>query len=103
VAALVASGAINGFFLIGSWSALVGTSYGELLLSILGLFGLMLFLAALNRFWLIPALAKPPTAGESDRVLARLRHHILAEQILGVLIMGIVSLLGTLAPAIQGS
>jgi putative copper resistance protein D len=103
VAALVASGAINGVFLIGSWSGLVGTSYGELLLSILGLFGLMLFLAALNRFWLIPALAKPPTAGESDRVLARLRHHILAEQILGVLIMGIVSLLGTLAPAIQGS
>jgi len=103
VAALVASGAINGFLLVGSLSALVGTSYGELLLSKLGLLGLMLCLAASNRFWLVPALAKAPTAGESDLMLARLRRHILAEQILGVLITGIVSLLGTLAPTIQGS
>jgi len=103
VAALLASGAINGFFLIGSWSALVGTSYGELLLSKLGLFGLMLCLAASNRFWLVPALAKAPAAGESDLVLTQLGRHILAEQILGILITGIVSLLGTLAPAIQGS
>lgn len=102
VAALLASGAINGFFLIGSWSALVGTSYGELLLSKLGLFGLMLCLAASNRFWLVPALAKAPTAGESDLVLKQLGRHILAEQVLGILVVGIVSLLGTLSPAIQG-
>jgi len=102
VAALVASGAINGWFLIGSLSALIGTSYGELLLLKLGLFGLMLCLAACNRFWLVPALAKAPTAYRSDLVLARLRRHILAEQILGALVVGIVSLLGTLSPAIQG-
>lgn len=82
---------------------MVGTSYGELLLSKLGLFGLMLYLAASNRVWLVPALAKAPTAGESDLVLTQLGRHILAEQILGILIVGIVSLLGTLAPAIQGS
>ena len=102
VAALVASGAINGWFLIGSLSALIGTSYGELLLLKLGLFGLMLCLAACNRFWLVPALAKAPTAYRSDLVLARLRRHILAEQILGALVVGIVSLLGALSPAIQG-
>jgi copper resistance protein D len=102
VAALVASGAINGFFLIGSWSALVGTSYGELLLSKLGLFGVMLCLAASNRFWLVPALAKARTAGGSDLVLTQLGRHILAEQVLGILVVGIVSLLGTLSPAIQG-
>ena len=102
VAALVASGAINGGFLIGSLSALIGTSYGELLLLKLGLFGLMLCLAASNRFWLVPALAKSTTASQSDLTLARLRHHILAEQILGALVVGIVSLLGTLSPAIQG-
>ena len=102
VAALVASGAINGFFLVGSWSALIGTSYGELLLSKLSLFGLMLCLAASNRFWLVPALAKTPAAGVSDLVLTRLRRHILAEQILGVLVVGVVSLLGTLSPAILG-
>jgi putative copper resistance protein D len=102
VAALVASGAINGFFLIGSLSALIGTSYGELLLSKLGLFGLMLCLAASNRFSLVPALAKASAAGLSDLVLTRLRRHILAEQILGILVVAIVSLLGTLAPAVQG-
>ena len=102
VAALVASGAINGGFLIGSLSALIGTSYGELLLLKPGLFGLMLCLATSNRFWLAPALAKAPTADQSDFVLARLHRHILAEQILGALVVGIVSLLGTLSPAIQG-
>jgi putative copper resistance protein D len=102
VAALVTSGSVNGWFLIGSLSALIGTSYGELLLLKLGLLALMLCLAAANRFWLIPALAKAPTASESGLVLARLRRHILAEQILGILVVGIVSLLGTLSPAIQG-
>jgi putative copper resistance protein D len=103
VAALVASGAINGWFLIGSLSALISTRYGELLLLKLILFGWMLCLAASNRFWLVPALAKSPTAHRSDLALARLRRHILAEQILGVLVVGIVSFLGTLSPAIQGS
>jgi putative copper resistance protein D len=102
VAAIVASGAIIGWFLIGSLSALIGTNYGELLLLKLGVFGLMLCLAASNRFWLVPTLAKAPTAYRSDLALARLRRHILAEQILGALVVGIVSLLGTLSPAIQG-
>jgi putative copper resistance protein D len=102
VAALVASGAVNSWFLIGSLSALIGTSYGELLLLKLGLFGLMLCLAASNRFWLVPALAKSSTASRSDLTLTKLRRHIIAEQILGGLVVGIVSLLGTLSPAIQG-
>lgn len=102
VAALVASGSVNGWFLIGSLPALIGTGYGQLLLLKLGLFALMLCLAAANRFSLVPALAKTSTPSESDLVLARLRWHILAEQILGILVVGIVSLLGTLSPAIQG-
>ena len=61
----------------------------------LGLFGLMLCLAASNRFWLVPALAKAATISQSDLALARLRRNIL--------VVGIVSLLGTLSPAIQGS
>jgi putative copper resistance protein D len=103
VAALVASGLINGWFLVGSLSALIGTTYGELLLLKLGLFGLMLCLAASNRFWLVPALAKAATISQSDLALARLHRNTLAEQILGVLVVGIVSLLGTLSPAIQAS
>jgi len=65
VAALVASGLLNGWFLVGSLSALIGTTYGELLLLKLGLFGLMLCLAASNRFWLVPALAKAATISQS--------------------------------------
>lgn len=102
VAALVASGAINGWFLVGSVSVLTGTSYGVLLLLKLGLFGAMLCLAAANRFWLVPALAKAPSVGASCLVLKRLQRHILAEQILGILVVGIVSLLGTISPAILG-
>jgi len=103
VAALLASGSINSWFLVGSLSTLIGTGYGELLLLKLGLFGLMLCLAASNRFWLVPALAKSPISSQSELALARLRRHIVAEQILGVLVVGIVSLLGTSSPAIQGS
>jgi putative copper resistance protein D len=103
VAAIVASGSINAWFLIGALSALVGTSYGELLLLKLGLFGLMLCLAASNRFRLVPSLAKAPIIGQSDLTLTLLRRHIVAEQILGILVVGIASLLGTLSPAIQGS
>ena len=102
VAALVASGTINGCFLVGSWSALIGTSYGELLLSKLGLFGLMLCLAASNRFWLVPALVKAPARGESDLAVMQLGRHIFAEQVFGILVVGIVSLLGILSPAIEG-
>lgn len=102
VAALIASGSINGWFLVGALSALTGTTYGVLLLLKLGVFGLMLCLAASNRFWLVPALAKAAIASQSDLALARLHRNILAEQILGVLVVGIVSLLGTLSPAIQG-
>ncbi len=65
VAALVAFGLLNGWFLVGSLSALIGTTYGELLLLKLGLFGLMLCLAASNRFWLVPALAKAATISQS--------------------------------------
>lgn len=102
VAALVASGSINGWFLIGSLSTLISTSYGELLLMKLGLFGLMLCLAASNRFRLVPGLTKMATANRSDLALATLRHNIVAEQILGIFVMAIVSLLGTLPPTIQG-
>ncbi|WLB05547.1 CopD family protein [Bradyrhizobium elkanii] len=80
-----------------------GRIYWAAMLLKLGLFGLMLCLAASNRFWLVPALAKAPAIGQSEFVLGRLCRHIAAERILGLLVVGIVSLLGTLSPAVQGS
>jgi putative copper resistance protein D len=93
VAVLIVSGLINGLFLVGTLDALIGTTYGQLLLVKLGLFGGMLALALSNRFWLVPAL----NAGE-PRTLARLRRHVIGEEALGLLVILVVSVLGTMEP-----
>jgi copper resistance protein D len=99
VAVLVASGLINGWYLVGSLNGLVGTSYGQLLLVKLCLFAGMLCLAITNRFRLVPSLRRVDEAG---RVLslARLRRHVVAEWTLGLLVVLIVSALGTMEPAL---
>ena len=101
VAVLVGSGLINSWYLVGSISNLLSTSYGQLLFVKLAFFGAMLGLAFANRFWLVPALTK--SASEAATSHARLRWNVLAEQTLGVLVIVIVSVLGTLAPAIGHS
>ena len=103
VAVLIASGSINSWFLIGSLPHLIDTSYGQLLLSKLGLFGLMLLLALSNRFRLVPAIAQSKTVTGSERLLARLRRQVGAELVLALFVVGIVSVLGTLSPAVHGS
>jgi putative copper resistance protein D len=97
VATLIGSGLINSWYLVGTFD-LMRTPYGQLLLVKLALFVGMLLLAALNRFWLVPALAEKSASGETT-ALFRLRRHILGEQILGVLIILIVSLLGMSEPS----
>jgi putative copper resistance protein D len=72
-------------------------------LSKLGLFGLMLLLALSNRFRLVPAIAESKTTPGSERLLARLRRQVGGELVLGFLIVGIVSVLGMLSPAVHGS
>lgn len=101
VAVLVASGAINGWYLVGSFAGLVTTPYGQLLLIKLCLFAGMLALAASNRFRLMPALTRESEASQRRASLARLRGHVLAEETLGLLVMVIVSALGTMEPAVQ--
>ena len=103
VAALLASGSINSWFLVGSLPRLVDTTYGQLLALKLALFGLMLLLAVTNRFWLVPAIARSTSSSGSEALLIRLRRQIIGEQALGFAVVGIVSVLGTLAPAIQSS
>jgi copper resistance protein D len=62
------------------------------------LFAVMVGLAGVNRFWIVPALGNsaPP-----DGTLRRLRLHILLEQCLGLAIILVVALLGTMEPAIS--
>jgi copper resistance protein D len=100
VAVLVASGLVNGWYLVGSLPGLVGTPYGQLLLVKLCLFAGMLCLAVMNRFWLVPSLRKDGEASQGH-ALARLRRHVVAEETLGLLVILIVSALGTMEPAVN--
>jgi len=99
VATLVGSGLINGWFLIGNVSGLFGTPYGQLLMVKLALFAGMLALAVSNRFWLIPSLTTDDPNG-STAWTARLCNHVLGEQFLGLTVLAVVSVLGTMRPAV---
>jgi putative copper resistance protein D len=97
---LVATGAINSWFLVGSVDRLITTPYGGLLSAKLALFAGMVGLAAGNRLRHVPALARGLSEGEDPRiVLHRLRGHITAELILGVFVLAAVAAMGAISPA----
>jgi putative copper resistance protein D len=101
VAALVLSGIINSWFLIGPlhWRATFTTTYGIALIVKLGLFGAMLVFAALNRYRLSPALGAAIDRNISTQPpLYAVRSSIFTETALALLVLGAVSLLGTLEP-----
>jgi putative copper export protein/mono/diheme cytochrome c family protein len=93
VTALVLSGLVNSWFLVGTIPALFGTAYGRLLLLKLILFLAMLGLAAVNRLWLTPALDRT-----SVHALRTLTRTATTETVLGLLIVGIVGVLGGTPP-----
>ncbi len=94
VAILSASGVVNACILVGSFSALVGTDYGRLLLLKLVLFAVMLALAAANRLRLTPRLALPGSGA-----LRQLTRNSGIEFVLGLAVLAIVAMLGTMHPA----
>jgi len=102
VAVLIATGAINGWYSIGSVRQMPASLYGQLLIAKLGFFTLMLLLAAMNRFWLVPALRTSASREQRAATLSRLRLHIVGEQFLGLLIVAVVSVLGTEDPTAGG-
>lgn len=104
VAALLATGLVNSWFLVGSLDALVSTTYGRLLLVKIGLFAAMVALAADNRLRLVPQLRLALAQGlPPERWLARLRTHVRWEFRLGLGVLAAVSALGALAPAIDAA
>lgn len=101
VVAILATGIVNSWILVGSLNALIATGYGQLLILKMALLAVMLSLAAANRFWLTPGLALP--SGETQRdALRRLKHNSAIELALALIIFAIVGILGTLHPAIHG-
>lgn len=101
VAAILASGLVNSWFLVGPEGVgrLATSLWGQLLLLKLALFLAMLTLAAANRFRLTPALAaatdQPQEAGPA---LRRLRLSLLLETSASILVLTLVAWLGTLEP-----
>lgn len=103
VATIVASGLVNSWFLVSPLANLIETEYGRLLLVKVALFAVMVGLAGLNRFWIVPDLAKPAVAGVSPVGLRRLRLHIVLEECFGLAILLLVAFLGTIEPAISAA
>jgi putative copper resistance protein D len=100
VVTLFITGLINGWLILGP-SGLVGimsSFYGQILLAKLALFAAMLGLAALNRFRLTPSFAVSIGNGDHFAALAALRWSLAIETSWIVLVLGLVSWLGTLAP-----
>lgn len=99
VGVLIASGAVNAWFTVGTFAALLMTQYGHLLLVKLALFGGMLALAAVNRARLTPQLSDPALP-QAVRSVAQqtLQRNAALEALLGLLVLGIVGALGTTMP-----
>ena len=92
VAALLASGIVNSWNLLGGPRDLVTTDYGRLVLLKIGLFVAMVGIAAANRFHFTPQL---PASG----ALRALQRNSMAETGLGLCVMLFVGALGTLSPS----
>lgn len=99
VAALVVSGIVHyGDLTAWSFSALFQSTYGKLLLFKLALFGGMLGLGALHRWTLVQRLGRALTSGDPAQEVRALRQSVTAEAALSILILVVVSVLGTLSP-----
>lgn len=100
VGSLLLTGIVNTWFLSGTIPALVGTEYGRLLLIKVGLFGLMVSIAAANRLWFTPGLRDRPHGddGATSIALRALHRNSLVEASLGLVILVIVGALGIVTP-----
>lgn len=98
---LVLTGLVNSWFLIGPErvASIADNLYGQLLVAKLVLFGLMLALAASNRFRLTPTLGSALETGQpSVAAMSALRRSLLVETGLGLALIGVVAVMGTLPP-----
>ena len=105
VAVLVATGLVNGWFVVGlsGLPRLSTTPYGQLLSLKLLLFLAMVGLAAANRFHLTSALdaaLRPPS--QSRGAIAALRRSLALETGISIAVLALVAGFGTLAPPAVG-
>jgi putative copper resistance protein D len=99
VAAILATGVVNTYEILGIMAFSIDTDYNRLLLAKVGLFIAMLAVAAYNRQRLTPRLSDER---ERSRAIRQLQWNSLTEVGLGLLILAIVAMLGRIAPHLHG-
>jgi len=101
VGALGATGLYNAWEQVGGFAALFGTPYGRWLCLKLALLAPLIALAAVNRLVLTPRLARAATRqpAASDATIRQLGRRVLAEALVGVLVLVVVAVLGLTTPA----
>lgn len=104
---IAATGLINSQLIVGveNLGQSLGSPYGQLLLAKLALFGLMLALAAANRWHLTPALAAAVAGSDAndvdtdpDTAIAAMRRSLVIEALAALAILALVAWFGTLEP-----
>jgi putative copper resistance protein D len=104
VGALIVSGVINAWFLVGNVEGLTGSSYGNLLLLKIVLFVGMILLAAVNRQYLMPHLAAGIAESDPDfgtRIARKLQRNAALEIVLGLAVVIVVAMLGITQPSTE--
>jgi copper transport protein len=96
VAVLTVCGVVLGWRIVGSWSALVSTTYGWLLVTKIALAALAVAFAAWNRFGLIPRLRSD---ADAPSALARLHRSVRVE---GVVLAVVLLVTGFLVSKVPG-
>lgn len=95
VALVLAGGLVLALLLVGSWEALLGTSYGWVVLGKVALFTPMIALGAFNRYRLIPKTAEAAPGKAVRRLVGNVRF----ETGLGVAVLILAGLLTSMTPA----
>lgn len=95
VGVLAASGVTMAVLILGSWSALLHTDYGRTLLIKLGIVGVVVVLAAWNRFELLPRIAEQPAG---TRPWRSLRRALGAEAVLLLAVLAVTGFLTNASP-----
>lgn len=104
VTLLIFTGLLISWSLVQGISALVQTTYGQLLLAKIGLFLFMVGFALVNRLSLMPkVMADKSQVARRHPPLIMLGRIVAFEQALGVVILALVSVIGTLPPGEDAS
>ena len=104
VAVLLLTGVTQSIALVGSFSALVDTDYGLLVLAKIALFTLLIGLGAYNQRWALPRLRSLAAGGEEPgRAAVLLRKSVALEVGFALVVIAVTSLLVAREPGLENA